>query len=350
MTTTGPTGGPPGLSRVLGGPILDPGVKALVTAGFHPYTDFAGFGPTEAAMLRSFSSTIDVVADGIAAGTSRHLAEQFAREGIEAGVDGDAIAEWLVAGGLGPFDEDLAARVREGAHRAGGPAFPGVGAPLPAQMVVAAMARLQGEALLSLGALGGLSDTVAISGLGGIWMCGLILQLGIMLEPAFAAPVAGPCDLEAGGPAWAHGHPFAPMAGLGPREGRLIGESAAWLAPAGPGLLSLVYAHLCGRPESAGYFTACRGLFEPAPGELGTWFAQVSGHLRGVAEPPGRRVPPQLTTALAAWAAMRMMTALNACPTADGGPGQLGNPGAFARLARAWVGALTLQLGLLILP
>src|SRR3989442_1439448 len=166
--------------------------------------------------------------------TSSYLTTQLPRAGIRgATIDRDVIEEWLARSGTGPFDEEFADYVRGLTHVGGGTTFPGVSVPLPSQMLIGMIAWLEGQILLALGEV---SDTVTLSGIGGIWMDELMLQLGIMMEPVLGEP-SGPRDYSRGHNAELH--PYADLAGFGPSEGRLMGETGALLAPAASGVISL---------------------------------------------------------------------------------------------------------------
>jgi len=126
--------------------------------------------------------------------------------------------------------------------------LPGMAVTLTTQMLVARIAWLEGQILLYLAEV---SDTVTLSGIGGVWMDEMMLQLGIMLEPVLSSP-PGPRDYSGGHNAELH--PYADLAGFGMSEGRILGETGALLEPAGSGVISLAYTYLLSRPESAGYF------------------------------------------------------------------------------------------------
>src|SRR5260370_3294218 len=150
------------------------------------------------------------------------------RLGIDgARLDQDAVEEWLSRSSTGPFDGDFAGYLRGLTHVGGGTTFPGVSAALPPQMVIGLIAWLQGEILVHLGDV---SDTITLSGVGGIWMDQLMLQLGVMLEPVLGSRSAlrdrrGGHNTEL--------HPYADLAGFGPPEWRLRPETRALLGPAG---------------------------------------------------------------------------------------------------------------------
>ena len=221
----------------------------VVTPGFHPLADFANFGPNEVEMLHEAGTDLEVFTKAIAESVCDYLVARLPRLGISgASVDEDLVEEWLIRSSTGPFDREFADYLRGVTHVGGGTTFPGVSVPLPPHMVIGLIAWLEGEILVHLGDV---SDTITLSGVGGIWMDQLMLQLGVMLEPVLGSP-NGPRDY--GGGRTAELHPYAELAGFGMAEGCLLGETGALLEPAGNGVISLAYSYLLSRPESAGYF------------------------------------------------------------------------------------------------
>jgi len=221
----------------------------LVTPGFHPLADFASFGPNEVAMLHEAGTDLEVFTRAIAESVCDYLVARLPRFDISgASVDQEVLEEWLSRSSTGPFDGDFADYLRGVTHVGGGTTFPGVRAPLPPQMVIGLIAWLEGEILVHLGDV---SDTITLSGVGGIWMDQLMLQLGVMLEPVLGSP-SGARDSSGGHNSELHRH--ADLAGFGVAEGRLLGETGALLEPAGSGVISLAYRYLLSRPESASYF------------------------------------------------------------------------------------------------
>ena len=338
----------------------------LVTPGFHPLADFANFGPDEAMMLLETGTDLEVFTREIAELLSKYLTSRLPRAGISgATVDRDVVEDWLTRSSTGPFDEEFAAYIREITHVGKGATFPGLSVPLPPQMIVGIMAWLQGEILFHLGEV---SDTVTLSGIGGIWMDELMLQLGIMLEPVLGSP-SGPRDYSKGHNAELH--PFADLAGFGHAEGQLLGETGALLEPAAAGVISLAYSYLLSRPESAGYFqdpdhlamrkSTLKGWWSrtasdpyATQGNFGDYMRKVANaHVKGAGGDPHLEIPSQLTIALMGWVEMRVMTALNTISLDPAGAatfGELGDPSALAAVGRAWMQMLTLQLGVLIDP
>ncbi|HEU5002909.1 MAG TPA: protoglobin domain-containing protein [Actinomycetota bacterium] len=339
----------------------------LVTPGFHPLADFANFGPGEATMLAEVGSDLEVFTESIAEAIARYVRRQFPKMGIEGlSVDLDAIEEWLTHSSTGPFDESFADSLRGLTHVGGGTTLPGLSAAIPPQMLVGMIAWLEGQILTYLGDV---SDTVTLSGVGGIWMDQLMLQLGIMLEPVLDDHPAGPKDYTLEHQAALH--PFAELAGFGMAEGRILGETGALLAPAASGVISLAYSYLLSRPESAGFFSESDHLAQrkqtlkawwirtsadpyQSKGEFGDYLRKVANaHVTGGGTHPTVEIPPQLTIALMGWVEMRVMTALNTIALSPEGAatfGELGDPGALAGVGKAWMQMLTLQLGVLIDP
>jgi hypothetical protein len=357
----------PEAPAVAPGPMIDvAGEGPLVTPGFNPLADFANFGPDEALMLRETGTDLTVFTRGIADSLAAYLSKQLPRAGLGAAtVDRDAIEEWLTRSSMGPFDEEFAAYLRRLTHVGKGSTFPGVSMPLAPQLIVGLMAWLEGEILFALGEV---SDTVTLSGIGGIWMDELMLQLGIMLEPVLGSP-SGPRDYRAGHQPELH--PYADLAGFGPSEGKILGETGALLAPAASGVISLAYSYLLSRPESAGYFQESDHLAQrkqtlkawwirtsadpfQSEGGFGDYLRKVANaHVRNAGTHPEVEIPAQLTIALMGWVEMRVMTALNTIALDPAGAatfGELGDPGALAAVGRAWMQMLTLQLGVLIDP
>ncbi|HWD07842.1 MAG TPA: protoglobin domain-containing protein [Actinomycetota bacterium] len=337
----------------------------LVTSGFHPLADFANFGPDEALMLLESGADLEVFATEIAGLLTSYLSSRLPRAGISgAVVDREDLEEWLSRSSTGPFDEGFASYLRELTHVGGGSTFPGVNVPLPPQMIVGLMGWLQGELLFALGEV---SDTITLSAIGGIWMDELMLQLGIILEPVLTSP-KGPRDYHGHQPEL---HPYADLAGFGPPEGKILGETGALLAPAASGVISLAYTYLLSRPESAGFFSESDHLAQRKQtlkawwirtaadpfeenGSFGDYMRKVANaHVLNGGTHPSVEIPPQLTIALMGWVQMRVMTALNTIALDPAGAatfGELGDPAALAAVGRAWMLMLTLQLGVLIDP
>lgn len=338
----------------------------LVTPGFHPLADFANFGEGEASMLRDLGGVLGVSTGAVADAVSGYITARLPQLGIRgATVDRAVVEEWLAASSTGPFDGEFAAYIRELTHVGGGTTFPGMTVALPPQMLVGLMAWLEGEILLHLGDI---SDTITLSGIGGVWMDEMMLQLGIMLEPVLGSP-SGPRDYSGGHNAELH--PYADLAGFGMAEGHILGETGALLEPAGAGVISLAYTYLLSRPESAGYFqdpdhlamrkSTLKGWWtrtaaDPyeSKGNFGDYMRKVANaHVKGGGGDPHQEIPPQLTIALMGWVQMRVMTALNTialAPTGEATFGELGDPAALAKVGRAWMQMLALQLGVLIDP
>src|SRR5207244_11178024 len=111
--------------------------------------------------------------------------------------------------------------------------FPGMAVPLPPQMLVALIAWLEGQILLYLADV---SDTVTLSGIGGVWMDEMMLQLGIMLEPVLTSP-PGPRDYSGGHNAELH--PYADLAGFGLSEWGSLGATRPRLERSGRGGIAL---------------------------------------------------------------------------------------------------------------
>src|SRR5467141_1434219 len=241
-------------------------LRPLVTPGFHPLADFASFGPNEVEMLHEAGTDLEVFTKAIAESVCDYLVARLPRLGISgASVDQDVVEEWLSRSSTGPFDGDFADYLRGVTHVGGGTTFPGVSVPLPPQMVIGLIAWLEGEILVHLGDV---SDTITLSGVGGIWMDQLMLQLGVMLEPVLGSP-SGPRNYSRGHNAELH--PYADLAGFGMSEGRILGETGALLEPAGTGVISLAYTYLLSRPESAGYFQDADHLAKRKSTLTGWW-------------------------------------------------------------------------------
>lgn len=338
----------------------------LVTPGFNPLADFANFGNDEALMLRYMGSDLGVFTKAMADTVSDYITTQLPGLGVTgASVDREVVEEWLARSSTGPFDEDFAGYIRRLTHVAGGTTFPGMAVALPPQMLVGLIAWLEGQILLYLGDV---SDTITLSGIGGVWMDEMMLQLGIMLEPVLGSP-SGPRDYSKGHNAELH--PYADLAGFGTSEGAILGETGALLAPAASGVISLAYTYLLSRPESAGYFQDADHLIKrkatltgwwmrtaadpfETKGNFGDYMRKVANsHVRNAGDHPNLEIPAQLTIALMGWVQMRVMTALNTIALAPSGEatfGELGDPGALATVGKAWMQMLALQLGVLIDP
>jgi hypothetical protein len=338
----------------------------LVTPGFHPLADFANFGPDEAGMLLEIGTDLELFTQAIANSVCAYATSRLPRLGLAgAGVDKDIVEEWLTRSSTGPFDAGFADYIRDLTHVGGGTTFPGMAVAVPPQMLVGLFAWLEGEILAYLGEV---SDTITLSGVGGVWMDQMMLQLGIMLEPVLGSP-SGPRDYSRGHNAELH--PYADLAGFGADEGRILGETGALLEPAGSGVISLAYSYLLSRPESAGYFqdpdhlamrkSTLKGWWSrtasdpyESKGNFGEYMRKVANaHVKGAGADPHQEIPAQLTIALMGWVEMRVMTALNTIaydPVGVATFGELGDPGVLAAVGRAWMQMLTLQLGVLIDP
>jgi hypothetical protein len=317
-----------------------------VTPGFHPLADFASFGPNEVAMLHEAGTDLGVFTKAIAESVCDYLVARLPRFGISgASVDQEVVEEWLSRSSTGPFDGDFADYLRGVTHTGGGATFPGMSVPLPPQMVIGLIAWLEGEILVHLGDV---SDTITLSGVGGIWMDLLMLQLGVMLEPVLGSPGGRRDD---GGGDNAALHPYADLAGFGVAEGRLLGETGALLEPAGNGVISLAYGYLLSRPESAGYLPDADPYW--INGNFGEYLRTVvNAQVKG-GDDPQQEIPPELTIAVMGWMEMRLMTALNTIAFDAAGAatfGELGDPGLLADVGKAWMKMLTLQSGVLIDP
>lgn len=295
----------------------------------------------------------------IAASVCSYLNSRLPRAGIAgAEVDREVVEAWLTRSTTGPFNEEFAGYIRSLTHVGGGTTFPGMRVALPPQMLIGIFAWLEGEILAYLGDV---SDTVTLSGIGGIWMDELMLQLGIMLEPVLGSP-RGPRDYSGGHQAELH--LFADLAGFGRAEGRILGETGALLGPAASGVISLAYTYLLSRPEWAGFFSESEHLAQrkqtlkawwirtasdpyEARGDFGSYLRKVANaHVKNGGTHPGVEIPPQLTIALMGWVQMRVMTALNTIafdPEGAATFGELGDPGALAGVGRAWMQMLTLS-------
>ena len=338
----------------------------LVTPAFHPLADFANFRDDEAAMLRDCAGRAPMFTDAFTDGIVRYLSTRLSEEGVGE-VSKPVLADWLSRSSRGPYDGDFAEYLRSLTHVRRGSTFPGVRGPMAPQMIVATMAYVQGQILQ---ALGNVTDTITLSGLGGIWMDQLMLQLGIILEPLLGEST-GPRDYSHAEGACLH--PYADLAGFGAEEGRMLEETGALVAPLASGVSSLAYSYLLSRPESAGYFQDSEHLAErkqtlaawwirtasdpyDTEAEFGSYLRRVANaHVKNAGTYPEVEVPAHLTIALMGWVEMRVMTALNTVTVAmDGGGsaifGLFGDPRAVATVGRAWMAMLTLQLGVLIDP
>lgn len=148
--------------------------------------DFANFGPEEAILLSDTGSDLTLFTKAIAASVCSYLNSRLPRAGITgAEVDREVVEAWLTRSTTGPFNEEFAGYIRSLTHVGGGTTFPGMRVALAPQMLIGIFAWLEGEILAYLGDV---SDTVTLSGVGGIWMDELMLQLGIMLEPVLGSP------------------------------------------------------------------------------------------------------------------------------------------------------------------
>lgn len=339
----------------------------LVTAGFAPLADFAGFGEYEAMAVQDTLPDLVSFSDRLASNLSAYLQTRpesaMLMGGSGPSVNKAAVRHWLTRSGAGPFNEDLASMVREMSHLPGkGATFPGVEAALDPQMVLALMGWVQGELL---GAMGEICDEETLSSTGGAWMNLMMLQLGIMLEPYLDEP-SGP--MAGHGPA--EFHPYAKFAGFGAQQARILARTGPLLAPAAGGVISLAYDYLLSRTESAGYFQDAshlakrkmtlkawwaRSTTRPMDAEFHSYMSKVAdAHVCGAGEDPHLMIPHDLTIALMGWVQMRVMTALNTIARGEDGEsyvfGVMGEPVETAAIGTAWMRMLTLQLGILLGP
>lgn len=338
----------------------------LVTPEFTALADFAGFGPYEAVAVQETGDEIAPLLDQIAADIAGYLATR-AEPAALLGPSGESISEprikeWLARTAAGPFDGELAAFLRDITHLPGDRAtFPGVGVPLPPQMIVALLAWVQGKILEALGST---CDISTVSAAGAAWMDQFMLQLGIVLEPYLAAPEA-----PLGQHKSAEFHTYAELAGLGVRQKRILERTGPLLEPAGGGVVAVAYDYLLSRPESAGYFQDpshlamrkqtlkgwwTRSTTWTTDGKFHSYLSRVAdAHVKGGGQNPHVVVPPELTIALMGWVEMRVMTALNTIAPDDEGSyvfGEWPEPSAAGQIGTAWMRMLTLQLGILLKP
>ncbi|HKR49026.1 MAG TPA: protoglobin domain-containing protein [Pseudonocardiaceae bacterium] len=338
----------------------------LVTPGFAPLAEFAGFGAYEAVAVQETGTAISALIDRIPEGISRYLMMRPESaplmDGSDQPVSEPLIKEWLDKTISGPFDGELAEFVREISHVGGKEVtFPGVRIPLPPQLVLALTAWLQGKVLEALGQT---CDVATVSAAGAAWMNQFMLQLGIILTPSLAEPDSPPGRHEA-----AEFHPYAEFAGFGAKETSILRKTGPLLGPAAGGVVTLAYDYLLSRPESAGYFQDTshlaqrkmtlkgwwsRTTMKPMDGDFHTYMSRVAdAHVKGGGTHPHVVIPADLTIALMGWVEMRVMTALNTIsPGADGEYvfGKIPEPAAAAEVGQAWMRMLTLQLGVLLKP
>ncbi|MGH4023256.1 MAG: protoglobin family protein [Pseudonocardiaceae bacterium] len=338
----------------------------LVTPDFAPLADFAGFRGYEAMAVQDTSHDLAPLMEMVAADISGYLASRpesaalLAESGGE--IDALLVKEWLDRTAAGPFDGELSDFLREITHLPDNQVtFPGMQVPLPPQMLLALVARVQGK---MLEALGDTCDVVTVSAAGGAWMTQFMLQLGIMLEPQVAAP-----DAPLGRHQTAEFHPYAELAGFGAQQLRILRKTGPLLEPAGGGVVAVAYDYLLSRPESAGYFQDAshlamrkqtlkgwwaRSTTRPMDEKFHSYLSRVAdAHVKGGGQSPHVVIPPDLTIALMGWVQLRVMTALNTiAPDHEGGYvfGTMPEPPETAQIGAAWMQMLTLQLGILLKP
>jgi hypothetical protein len=346
-------------------PLLMP-VGSNVTADFHPLADFAAFGEYEAMAVMDTGEDIAYLADGIAHGIAGYLAErpEMSRlmRSVPTPVDVEKIKEWLAVTSQGPYDGAMSAYLREASHLPGGGAtFPGLAMPLPPQMLIALVGWVEGKILEALAEV---SDESTLTAVGGAWMNLMMLQLCIFVEPYLVEPT-GPMNHSGA----AEFHPYAEFAGFGATEGRILKETGPLLEPAAGGVIALAYNYLLTRPESAKYFDEdahlaqrkktlkawwIRSTTQPMDGKFHDYMSKVAdAHVPGGGTHPRVVIPADLTIALMGWVQMRVMTALNTISVDASGSyvfGTMGEPADTAKVGRAWMRMLTLQLGILMEP
>ncbi len=338
----------------------------LVTPQFSHLAEFAGFGAYEAVAVQETGRDLSVVIDDLAETISRYVMTRPESAPLMGGPGQSAsrplIREWLARTSSGPFDGELAAFLRETSHLPGnGVTIPGVQVPLPPQMVLALIAWVQGQIL---DALGDVCDAATLAAAGSAWMNQFMLQLGIILEPELAEPEGPLGQHEA-----AEFHPYAELAGLGAKEARILRKTGPLLEPAAGGVVAVAYDYLLSRPESAGYFQDAPHLAQrkktlktwwsksttkPMDGDFHAYMSRVAdAHVKGGGQHPHIVIPADLTIALMGWVEMRVMTALNTiAPDGDGDYvfGEIPEPAEAAKVGKAWMRMLTLQLGILLKP
>jgi hypothetical protein len=346
-------------------PLLMP-VGSNVTAEFHPLADFAAFGEYEAMAVMDTGEDIAYLADGIANGMAGYLAERpemsSLMRSVPTPVDVKRIKEWLAVTSQGPYDGAMSAYLRDASHLPGGGAtFPGLAMALPPQMLIALVGWVEGKILEALAEV---SDESTLTAVGGAWMNLMMLQLCIFVEPYLVEPT-GPMNHSGA----AEFHPYAEFAGFGAIEGKILKETGPLLEPAAGGVIALAYNYLLTRPESAKYFDTdahlaqrkktlkawwIRSTTQPMDGKFHDYMSKVAdAHVPGGGTHPHVVIPADLTIALMGWVQMRVMTALNTISVDASGSyvfGTMGEPADTAKVGRAWMRMLTLQLGILMEP
>jgi Protoglobin len=338
----------------------------LVTPGFAPLAEFAGFRDYEAAAVQETGENIPALSDRIAQQVSGYLMTR--PESVD--LMGQAhhpinemmLRKWLDRTIAGPFDGDLADFLRRSSHLPGSQVtFPGVQVALPPQLILALTAWVQGQILTALGET---FDVATTSAAGAAWMNQFMLQLGIILEPCLTNP-----DRPLGRHDAAEFHPYADFAGFGPKQASLLSKTGPLLGPAAGGVITLAYDYLLSRPESAGYFQDTSHLAQrkmtlkgwwaktttsPKDATFHSYMSKVAdAHVQGGGMHPNVVIPADLTIALMGWVQMRVMTALNTiAPGPDGDYvfGTMPEPADLAQVGQAWMRMLTLQLGILLKP
>lgn len=167
-------------------------------AEFHPYAEFAGFGATEARILKETGSLLEPAAGGVIALAYNYL---LTRPESAKYFDTDAhlaqrkktLKAWWIRSTTQPMDgrfHDYMSKVAD-AHVPGGGTHPHV--VIPADLTIALMGWVQMRVMTALntisldpagtyvfGTMGEPADTAEV---GRAWMRMLTLQLGILMEP-----------------------------------------------------------------------------------------------------------------------------------------------------------------------
>jgi hypothetical protein len=174
------------------------------SAEFHPYADFAGFGPREAAILRRTGPLLGPAAGGVVTLAYDYLLSRpesagYFQDGSHLTQRKMTLKGWWSRTTTKPMDGDFhsyMSRVAD-AHVKDGGTHPHV--VIPADLTIALMGWVEMRVMTALNTVapgldgdyvfGKVPDPLAAAEVGQAWMRMLTLQLGILLKPYLASTV-----------------------------------------------------------------------------------------------------------------------------------------------------------------
>ncbi|MDQ3760936.1 MAG: protoglobin family protein [Actinomycetota bacterium] len=174
-------------------------------AEFHSYAEFAGFGGKEASILRKTGPLLEPAAGGVVAVAYDYLLSRpesagYFQDSTHLAQRKKTLKTWWSKSTTKPMDGDFHAylsRVAD-AHVKGGGMYPHV--VIPADLTIALMGWVEMRVMTALNTIapgadgeyvfGKIPEPAAAAEVGQAWMRMLTLQLGILLKPYLASPIA----------------------------------------------------------------------------------------------------------------------------------------------------------------